>query len=362
MRTVFVIGAGANVEIGMPDGNRLKESIAERLNMKHAPENGDEIIYSALKESVKESNGTVNEYIEKALMDVASNILIAMPLAISIDSYIEAHKDDRRITLCGKLGITRVILDAERECALFTAYGQTESLKNTDEKVTQLNNSWYPLFFEKITDGCSFNELEFRFRNVSFIIFNYDRCFEYFMYNALMNYYHINSDKAEYFVQHLHINHPYGTVGNLWDDKGRLTFGETPDSRRLMFLAQRIKTFTESENIDQEEDDKNRVKYLVDRADRIIFLGFAYHDQNLDLLFKQRGVIQDAIPPSENITCYGTGYQVSDNDQVTVRRLLEQANKKIKIKECIISETDITCARFFKKFWYTLSFKEPENS
>jgi len=364
MRTVFVIGAGANVEIGMPSGDELKTKIAKLLNFSSNKRplaiGGDTLIDSAIDMYAYADTGSDAEYFDnfKALTDAAKIISKAMPLSISIDSFIEAQKENCAIAFCGKLAIVRLILDAERDCSLSTAYDENSSLMNIGDETAKLHNSWYPSLFKKITEGCSIEELTGRLNNISFIIFNYDRCFEYFIYNALITYYCIGHEKAKEFIQKLNIVHPYGTVGDLWDDKSRFTFGETPDVKKLVSLAQRIKTFTESGGVDQKEDIASKVKYLVDRADRIIFLGFAYHNQNLDLLFKQRGIIQDAILPSESITCYGTGYQISENDLVNVRKLLMQANKKI--KECIISETDITCAQFFKNFWYTLSFKETE--
>jgi hypothetical protein len=166
-----------------------------------------------------------------------------------------------------------------------------------------------------------------------------------------MRYYSLEHGKAKEIVQQLHINHPYGTVGKLWDDSHKLAFGKTPNPDQLIFLAQSIKTFTESRG--QEEDMKSTVQYYTERANRIIFLGFAYHEQNIDLLFKHQEVMADGIPPADNTICYGTGYQISEYDLPKVCNLLKKANKKI--YECIIP--DITCAQFFQKFWHSLSFK-----
>jgi len=100
-----------------------------------------------------------------------------------------------------------------------------------------------------------------------------------------------------------------------------------------------------------------RVQYLIERADRIIFLGFAYHEQNIDLLFKNESVQIDTVPLSENTVCYGTGYQVSADDIPFICNSLIRSNKRI--KECYIH--DITCARFFQDFWYRLSFKSAQS-
>ena len=345
MRTVFVIGAGANAEIGMPVGNELKTKIADILRFKLTDDGmlcGDSTICESLEMYSRNHYGVLNTMKLNSLINAAEGISMAMPLSISIDNFIEARRDDQEIAFCGKLAIVHTIREAEYNCKLFEA------------KVEQLNDTWYPLLFQKITEGCHINELVARFNNISFIIFNYDRCFEYFIYFSLMVYYNIDHDRAKKIVQGLHINHPYGTVGNLWDNKGDLTFRKIPDSEQLIKLAQNIKTFTES--IDQEKDSSNRIQYLAERADRIIFLGFAYHDQNLDVLFRHHGALYvlDKVPISENITCYGTGYGISDKDLDLLRETLQTKCKTI--KDCDISQ--MKCSEFFRDFWYRLTFKD----
>jgi hypothetical protein len=350
MRTVFVIGAGANVEIGMPSGNELKTKISKMLDFRPKTINrmeGDRIINSTLKKYFLGTDSIIDSTEVRDIEKIAYSISHAMPLAISIDNYLDAHKDNSKITFCGKLAIVRAILDAEAGCSLLSIYSADLAKMRGDENI----NSWYPLLFQKITEGCTIDNLPERFDNISFIIFNYDRCFEFFMHTALMNFYHITNDEADEFVRNLHINHPYGIVGNVWDEDGSLAFGKTPNYEQLIDLVKNIKTFTESK--EREANMKNSVQYLVERADRIIFLGFAYHEQNINLLFKNQGVQIDAVPLSESTVCYGTGYQISEDDLPKVQSLLMQASKRI--KECFIS--DITCTQFFRDFWYRLSFK-----
>jgi len=357
MRTVFVIGAGANVEIGMPSGNELKTKIAEILesgiNRRFPGERSDELIGSVIDYYALSDNENSDNYYDKldALQKAAHIIIKAMPLAISIDNFIEAHRGNSAIEFCGKLAIVRTILNAEHYCHLYKVYVKCQPEDIIAEKEERLYSSWYPLLFQKITEGCHVDELAERFDNISFIIFNYDRCFEYFMYSSLIISYGVDHKKAMEFIQRLHINHPYGTVGNLWDEKGNLTFGKQPTEIKLIQLAKNIITFTG--NRAHEKTMRNNAKYLAARADRIIFLGFAYHKQNIDLLFNYHGVQRGAIPISDKTTCYGTGYKKSEGDNAQVRKFLMEANKHI--IECFIS--DITCAQFFNDFSYRLSFK-----
>jgi hypothetical protein len=370
MRTVFVIGAGANTEIGMPSGDELKTKIADILNFTSEDNDvfyGDGTICDALNLYSRDRIGVVNTMKLDSLVEAAMDISKAMPLSISIDNFIDARRGDPQIAFCGKLAIVSTIFEAEYNCALSVINNKTvqdelaEGFINPstvedaiDAETERLNRSWYPLLFQKITEGCSIEELADRLDNISFIIFNYDRCFEYFMFLSLLVYYNISYDRAKEIVLGLHINHPYGAVGNLWDSRGNLTFGEIPNSDQLIVLAQNIKTFTESR--EREKDMKSTVQYYVERADRIVFLGFAYYEQNIDLLFNNKGVMIDNIPPANNTVCYGTGYQISEYDLPKVLNLLRESNKKI--SECIIP--DIKCAQFFQKFSHSLSFKDAQ--
>jgi hypothetical protein len=343
----------------MPSGNELKIKIASLLKLnpdESGGSAGDEIIRNAIYLYYSDDDdGRIFLNLIYQLMDTAMNISKAMPLSISIDNYIEAHKPNEGIAFCGKMAIVRAILEAEHDCVLFDAFDRPPHTVIGQERNKQFNNSWYPLFFQKITEGCHADELAERLNDISFIIFNYDRCFEYFMYYALIIYYNMDRDKARDFVQHLHINHPYGTVGELWDENGKTTFGEIPNSTRLIELAEEIKTFTES--IDKEKDSNNRIQYLVERMDRLIFLGFAYHEQNLNLLFNHDGAlyVADGVPLSDKVTCYGTGHGMSDKDLEYLCKVLQVKNSKIIY--CDIPK--VTCSTFFCDFWYRLSFKQP---
>jgi hypothetical protein len=53
------------------------------------------------------------------------------------------------------------------------------------------------------------------FENASFIIFNYDRCLEQFLVNALPRLYAISETEADSIVHNINIIHPYGSVGEL---------------------------------------------------------------------------------------------------------------------------------------------------
>jgi hypothetical protein len=335
MRTVFVIGAGANAEIGMPTGEKLKKDIIKALDFSSiftdSPSIGTKVYFSM--QDIFDTKERID--------NIASTIREAMPFAISIDNFLDAHRLEDGIADAGKIAIIAAILAAERKSYL-------SKLPNSQEV---LSETWYPLFFKKISEGCEINEFIERLKDISFIIFNYDRCFEHYMIHAIDVYYKISRSRAINLVEQMNIIHPYGYIGNL----NRVPLGEALDYKKLGVFYRNIRTFAE----DSEETKKERteIKHLIDRANRVIFLGFAYHRMNLDLLFKYPGyaaTLADDAPLTDHFDCYGTGFGISDGDRKYIQDILRKLDPRI--NNCDISGDK--CADFFNNFWYRLSFQD----
>jgi hypothetical protein len=171
------------------------------------------------------------------------------------------------------------------------------------------------------------------------------------MIHAIDVYYKIGRLRAINLVEQMKIIHPYGFIGNL----NRVPFGENLDYARFGALYRNIRTFVEdSENTKKE---RTEIKHLIDRANRIILLGFAYHKMNLDLLFKYSGyaaTLADDAPLTDHFDCYGTGYGISEGDRKYIQDVLKKLDARI--INCDISGDK--CADFFKNFWYRLSFQD----
>ena len=111
INTVFVIGAGASKEANLPTGNELKSKIATLLGM--VQKGGEDIVEALRISTLNDGSADIKPYLE-----AARHIKDALPLAISIDNFIDAHRNNNKIALCGKLAITLSILDAERRSLL----------------------------------------------------------------------------------------------------------------------------------------------------------------------------------------------------------------------------------------------------
>jgi hypothetical protein len=92
----------------------------------------------------------------------------------------------------------------------------------------------------------------------------------------------------------LHIIHPYGLVGDVPFGAKRADY---------VALASGIKTYTEQ--IGSLELIK-QVQAEVERAECIVFLGFAYHSQNMAILKPSKAMSPKYV--------YGTAYKMSDAD------------------------------------------------
>jgi hypothetical protein len=118
MKTVFVIGAGASKEVNMPTGYELKEDISKRLKFKEADERSFNGYGHAVDETINAALWYWQKNGEGNYFQAADTISSGLPFEISIDNFLDKHRDNAVIVSCGKLAITRAILDAEQKSYL----------------------------------------------------------------------------------------------------------------------------------------------------------------------------------------------------------------------------------------------------
>lgn len=344
-RTVFVIGAGASEEAKLPTGHDLKKKIANLLDMRfefYKQETGDYLIADALREHVKLPDGRggdINPYLHEAW-----HIRDALPQAISIDNFIDSQRDNEKIALCGKLAIVRSILDAEKNSHLFfDKFGRNPGLN-----YSLLEKTWYISFFQLLTENCEVNDLEKRFKSVALIVFNYDRCIEHFLYNALQNYYRVTEAEAASLVKNIEIFHPYGSVGFLpWRQLGaEMEFGAKPNAKQLLDLTNKIKTFTEG--TEPGSSDILSIKKHMCNAGKLVFLGFAFHKLNMQLITTENCDRQRGKKP----ICYATTLGISNSD----KEVIENQVNNLYSTNINVKMENLVCSEFFSEFWRSLAF------
>jgi len=341
-RTAIVVGAGASTEVGLPTGGDLRHRIASLLDIKfdfRTVISGDERIASAIEAKVKNAASfeDFNAYLGKAWQ-----IRDAMPQALSIDNYIDAHRGDEQIELCGKLAIVRSILEAEAESSL--AFDERSPQPGID--FSRIESTWLNRSFQVLTENCRVEDLESRLRNISFIVFNYDRCVEHFLFHALRNYYRIDDKAAAHLVACLEIYHPYGRVGYLpWQRQSPgIAYGGSAGGELLLKLASQIRTFTEG--TDPEVSNIDSIRHALRGCDICLFLGFAFHVLNMELL-KHDSNTEKAK------SVFGTAFGVSNHDCVAIKEDVQAMGiRPIRVLEL---RNDLRCNELFLEYRRTLA-------
>jgi hypothetical protein len=293
-KTLFVIGAGAGFDIGMPVGRTLADDIARRVgvSVRH-----DRLWDTATADKelalcfFERGDRNSREY-ARAFKLIHDGVL----LANSIDDFLNVHDGDPQVVSVGKTAIVRSILNAERHSSLYVEV----SLHDTKLDVARIRDTWLVKFIQTLVPGRKVHEVEDALQNVSFINFNYDRCLEYFLRHALTLAYGVTTKQAASIVASADIIHPYGSVGTLES----VPFGQ-PEFATLDYrdLSVAIKTYTERI---EERSILERMQTAIKEAECVVFLGFAYHKQNMALLKPPK--------PQNTRDVYGTAFGMSASD------------------------------------------------
>jgi hypothetical protein len=192
-------------------------------------------------------------------------------------------------------------------------------------------DTWFAKFMYMLGRGVPKENVAEIFENVSFVIFNYDRCVEHFLLNALKRLYNLTEPDAWSLVDDMRILHPYGLIAPL----NEVPFGAS--GANYLALARGIKTYTEQMAA------ANVIKQLAEevyQAACIVFLGFAYHSQNMRMLKPRKPV---AVKP-----IFGTAYNMSDSDvSIVTHQLVRffEAGESVQHRTRTIKlENKLTCS------------------
>lgn len=302
--TVFVLGAGFSSELDLPLGSKLTQEIAQILNIKYDINRlvtGSYIAAEVMKIYAQKIADPRLDF--NTVRHACVQMSAAMFQAASIDTFINSHNGNEVMKFAAKVAIAVAIANAERHSILFKYEGE-QNQRNLYERTAALGiGKLANLIFGDLTVHSIPEALE----RVSIINFNYDRCLERFFPIWLSSYFGISIEKSIELLSKLRIVHPYGTIGQLpWKDENPEkfhTFGSQFEPRNLVWLARQIRTY--SEQID-DSDLKSQIEKILLQGEQLVFLGSAYHDQNVELLKLRRA--------SELRRVFGTAFNISSID------------------------------------------------
>jgi hypothetical protein len=341
---VLVLGAGAGFDIGMPLGSRLQEDINNYSRVANDEDaHGrqrlvDRKVMDALRGLCRgESTAKHIEAIKRVHGGVYTRA--------SIDDYLDRHRSNKIVNACGKLLIARAILESEGRSLLHFSRDNIFNTLNFDK----IRGSWMIRFWQMLGRGMATEEISESLDHITFINFNYDRCLEHFLIQAFRGLDNWAEDTAYEFVyDRVKIFHPYGTLGRLRHPHRNEGVEFGAENSDLISIGERIRTYTE-QAMDRMLLDQ--VRLAVARANTLIFLGFHFHRQNMDLIKPEgQSVVQRT---------FATALGISEQDQEVVRSQigsLISADLSYQYERYRLEFVDGDCAELFRRFEKTLAF------
>jgi hypothetical protein len=340
-KTVFVVGAGASFEAGLPIGDQLAKIIEQKLDFSYEGGklvNGSSEIaqgYDVASSRVGLKRGS--------FVAEGRQIAASMPLSISIDNYLHTHSHNKAALVLGKLAIANSILEAEQESDFFCQPHDIIDFIDLHARYdgTGRSPSWHNTFFKMATENVKRDALDEVFKNVSVITFNYDRCIEHYVESAFAQFMALSRADARALRERLEIIHPYGKVGELHGDFPTGTaFGEKIYGDQLFEISQQLRTFTEQMD---DGDTVARMRLRLAEAETIVFLGFAYGDMNLALMEEQRDL--------RGIEVLGTAFRISEGNRTVIDAQLRRALSLESRHHLPITLESTTCRELLQDHW-----------
>jgi hypothetical protein len=275
-KTVLVLGAGASVPFGFPTGSALASQLVEELHENHHT-------WIALT--------TLTGYTADAVKEFRDTFLYSGKN--SVDAFLEHRPEYLEI---GKLTIAALLIPYERPNSVFRFSDQ----------------NWLRYLYDKLNSSFE----EFSENRLAFVTFNYDRCVEFFLYNALRNTYRKSHDEIVTALAAMPVIHLHGRLGYLpWErdvDEAR-PFDIEISEKSLRDSMVSLKIIHEDIS-DGRDADFNRAKELLMDADQIRFLGFGYNATNI----KRLGVLD--FPDNR---AFGTRVGLADAEAAGIAKLCQ---------------------------------------
>jgi|GEM_PF-1167706 len=353
-KTVLILGAGASREVGFP----LGETLVNEIHSLAVGETKGRCLRSSPKDIIdsyqpnacllwnllnvageKKKDGS--NYSVDDISGFAQELWEAQPP--SIDDFLSHHSD--KYGLIGKL------------CLFFVLSGYEDEKRICPQKINGAikypNMGWYKYLWKRLQGDVNGDFEKLKENKMSIITFNYDRSLEHYLFKAIRATYGLQGreDKvAEFFVK-IPIFHVYGELGVLswkfnhlheYRTKADITNNFVPASLRDLFVlcgepgkygatdhdfgptqivgekvrqdvaksfiarARQIKTYHESSASD-------KYRQIFNEAERVLFLGFAYHHQNISVMGLDIGGAKGS-PLSNDVEIYGTAIGMTSKE------------------------------------------------
>lgn len=327
-KTAIIVGAGASVDLGFPSGDGLKQNIANLLELDDDEAFGFKhpAIQRVLQAEQVQSPVQFAKFVDE-MRQAAARINRALPAAVSIDNLIHSLQDEY-VTRLAKLAIAISILDAESSSTFWKqrtpmymlgrgGYGRSRTIDVRNDDM--LKTWYYPLARLLFTD-LQKSKLATVFENVTFIVFNYDRCLEQFLYEVIQDSFDIDGATATTILQSAKFIHPYGSLGPLdWQINAQgehLALGHV-DGVKYWNIVDNLLTFTET----VESETGQQIKTAMGEAYAHLYVGFGFLGQNVNLL-RPEGNRRAGL-------AIATAFGFSETDRIVVGRIMDGLGRDV---------------------------------
>lgn len=318
--TVFVIGAGASAEFGLPSGVELKDRVAAGVRFRFERGSnmliaGEETLLSVLRNKFRSGQHFDHEKVSEYTR-AGNELAETMATFPSIDEALHWWRARPEIVELGKLAIAHYIMAAEQSSPLARKERPAIDIDN-------VSGTWLQPFMSIALSARERDDVVNAFENVTLINFNYDRTVEQYLLFALQQRAGVSEELATESCSRLRVIRPYGSIGKLdWQvDTGGVAFGGWNYGGDLAAIANSIRTFTEQVS---HPDILTATNKALTSAALVIFLGFGFHQQNLTWLRKP-----PAMPPRKANTVMATVLGIDErnfpalNDQFAMLDLFD---------------------------------------
>ncbi len=244
-KTTLLLGAGASRPYGLPLGSGLTKALYDLT--KSTP----------LSQALELGIGHEQEI--RAFVEDFRN-----SACYSIDAFLSRRGE---WSVVGKRAIASIILTAESNHYLWNPVTLADGG----------DQDWYRYFVNAIDGARRIEDLDLsRFSVVSF---NYDRSFEWFVANAIKNRYGTTLEMALAKLAEIEFVHVYGSLGSIDPaSKDHVSYGNGATAARVQRAFGRLRVIPEGRD---DDDDVQRARTLLSKAEQVVILGFGFDPDNL---------------------------------------------------------------------------------
>jgi len=238
-RTVLVLGAGASSHYGFPLGEGLRDRVCGLAN--------DNVLVVACNESG----------LDRSDLQDFTETLIHIGYT-SVDWFLEEWQS---YTDVGKLAIAAALIPIEKPERLFPPEAT--------------GGHWYEQLVNLMDAGSD----AFAENRLSVITFNYDRSLEHYLWTVLKTRHRGDEERAARDFRSVEIVHVHGSLGAfpLPGSPGH-AYAPNKDPKTIRDCADKIIVVGEAEDSASEF---GRARELLGEAERVVFLGFGYHEESV---------------------------------------------------------------------------------